>query len=179
MKNCLLLVLLISYSLVFSQSSKQVEDNQFAINILLPGVLYEVGINKHATIASELTMGFAYRESTYYEDGFGIYPIARFQYRNYYNFERRLRKGKRIAGNSGNYIAPTIAIQSGNALFGNLDFDSSYYLAAGAVYGIQRTAPRGFQFRLEAGPAYTVSQYENGFGIFLAAKIAWVVRKNK
>jgi len=179
MKNYLTLLLIFTFSFINAQTTKGVEDTQLAINLVLPGAVYEVGVSESDTFVSELTVGFAYRESSFFGNGFGIYPIGRLQYRDYYNLERRLEKNKRIAGNSGNYTAPTIAYQSGNALIGDLDFSSNYYLAVGVVYGIQRTAPKGFQFRLEAGPAYSFSQNENGFGIMIAAKIAWVVSKKK
>lgn len=162
-----------------AQSPKNVEDNQFSLNFLLPGVVYEAGVSANATLAAELTVGFAYRESTFFEDGFGIYPIGRFQYRHYYNFERRLNKGKHISGNTGNYLAPTIAVQSGKAIIGDLDYSSSYFAGIGFVYGLQRTAPKGFQFRLEAGPAYFFDEYDQGFGILLAAKLGWVIRKQR
>ena len=180
MKNLLTTALLIgAFFYANSQTDKNVEDHQFSINILLPGVVYEAGISNNTTLTSELAFGFQIRESDFFEDGFGVYPIARFQYRNYYNLQRRLLKGKRIDGNTGNYVAPTFAYQGGNAIAGNLDLVSNYFLAVGAVYGIQRTAPKGFQFRLEAGPAYLKDQFGSGFGVFLAAKIAWVIRKRK
>lgn len=162
-----------------AQSHKNVVENQFSVNFLLPGVVYESGISENATLATELTIGFAYRESAFFGDGFGIYPIGRFQYRNYYNFERRLNKGKRISGNTGNYLAPTFAIQSGRAIVGDLDFSSDYIAGLGLVYGLQRTAPKGFQFRFEAGPSYFFDEYDNGFGIMLAVKLGWVIRKQQ
>lgn len=162
-----------------AQSNKNVENHQISINALLPGVVYEAGISQNSTLTAELTFGFQYRESGFFEDGFGLYPIGRFQYRDYYNFERRLRKGKRIEGNTGNYTAPMVLIQSGNALFGNLDLSSRYTIGIGAVYGIQRTATKGFQFRLEAGPGYFFDEFDDGFGLLLSAKLGWVLGKKK
>ena len=178
MKRFTCFLCLFSFTCLTAQTSKNVE-NQIAINFLMPGVVYEFGVGPNSTITSELTFGFAYRESTFFEEGFGVYPVGRLQYRNYYNFDRRLSKNKRIEGNSGNYIAPTIVGQSGNALFGNLDSASRYLVGVGAVYGLQRTAPKGFQFRLEAGPAFFVDEFDNGFGFFASAKIGWVIRKKK
>ncbi len=162
-----------------SQTNYDVEKQQFSINALLPGLVYELGVSKNATIAAEATVGFAYFESDFFGNAFGIYPIGRLQYRNYYNFERRQEKGKNISGNSGNYIAPTFAIQSGKALIGDLDYSSDFFAGAGVVYGLQRTAPKGFQFRLEAGPAYFFDGDRSDFGILVAAKIGWVLRKRR
>ena len=179
MKNYIAILLLCAFFSASAQTTKNVENHQFSINILLPGVVYEAGLTKNSTIASEVTFGFTIQESDFGANGYGIYPIGRLQYRNYYNLERRLAKNKRIQGNSGNYVAPTIALQSGNALVGDLDFNSNFFAAVGAVYGIQRTAPKGFQFRLEAGPAYTFDEFDGGFGLFLAAKIGWTLGKKK
>lgn len=160
-------------SIAWAQSAKNVENHQVSLNILLPGVVYEGGIAENSTLTAEITFGFQYRESDFFEDGFGLYPIGRLQYRNYLNFDRRLRKGKPIAGNSGNYLAPTAIFQSGNAIVGDLDTVSVF--GFGVVYGIQRTAPKGFQFRLEGGPAYFKDDFNSGIGLLLAAKIGWVL----
>lgn len=162
-------------AVVFAQSTKSVENHQLTLNILLPGIVYEHGLSQNSTIAAEATMGFAYRESDFIESGFGIYPIGRLQYRHYYNFERRLTKGKNITGNTGNYIAPTIAIQGGKAIIGDLDYISDYFGGVGAVYGLQRTGQKGLQFRFEVGPGYFFDEFESNFGIFLALKLGWVV----
>lgn len=160
----------------FSQSSN-VEPHQLTVNFLLPGLVYEGGVSENSTWTAEVTTGFALRGCTDCETSFGIYPIGRFQYRNYYNFKRRLKKRKRIVGNTANYIAPTAAIQSGNAIIGGLDFSSDYFGAVGVVYGLQRTSPKGFQFRMEAGPAYVFDEFDTDFGILLALKLGWVVTK--
>ena len=161
-----------------AQSAKNVEDHQLTLNVLLPGVIYEQGLSQNSTIAAEATMGFAYVESSFTDNGFGIYPIGRLQYRHYYNFERRLERGKRISGNTGNYISPTIAIQGGKAIIGNLNYMSDYFAGIGAVYGLQRTGQKGLQFRFEFGPGYFFDEFESNFGIFLALKLGWVVSRN-
>ncbi len=165
--------------LVCAQSDKNVEDNQFTINFLLPGVVYEHGISNNSTLTAEATIGFAYRESDFFDSGFGIYPIGKLQYRHYYNFQRRLEKGKHIAGNTGNYIAPLLGIQSGKAIIGDLNYASDFFAGVGAVYGLQRTGQKGFSFRFEVGPAYFLDEFDADFGLFMAIKLGWVVVKNR
>lgn len=179
MRTFIILTFLLSFLFSNAQLQKDVEDHQITINALLPGIVYELGVSKSSTLTAEATMGFTYQESDFFGDGFGIYPIGRIQYRDYYNFDRRIRKGKRISGNTGNYTAPTVAIQGGNALIGDLDYVSRYTLALGAVYGIQRTYPSGFQFRLEAGPAYFIDEFSNGIDLLLSAKVGWVLGRRK
>ena len=173
-----LLTLLLMFQ-TFAQTDKNVEDHQLTLNFLLPGVVYEAGIAQNSTIAAEATIGFALRGCSGCETSFGIYPIGRLQYRYYYNFERRLEKGKRIAGNTGNYIAPTLAVQGGKAVIGDLDFTSDFFGGIGVVYGLQRTAPKGFQFRLEVGPAYYFDEFGSDLGALVAVKLGWVLRKKR
>ncbi|WP_318311709.1 hypothetical protein [Flagellimonas crocea] len=176
MKTISSLLLFLSIGVVgIAQSVKKVEDYQLTLNVLLPGIIYEKGLSQNSTITAEATMGFGYRESDFVESGFGIYPIGRLQYRYYYNFDRRLAKGKNITGNTGNYIAPTIAIQGGKAIIGDLDYVSDYFGGIGAVYGLQRTSQKGLQFRFEVGPGYFFDEFESNFGIFIALKLGWVV----
>lgn len=178
MKTISSLLLCLSIGAIgIAQSAKNVENNQLTPNVLLPGIIYEHGLSQNSTIAAEATMGFAYVESSFTDDGFGIYPIGRLQYRHYYNFERRLAKGKNIAGNTGNYIAPTVAVQGGKAIIGNLDYVSDYFGGIGAVYGLQRTGQKGLQFRFEVGPGYFFDEFESNFGIFLALKLGWVISR--
>nr|WP_299384730.1 hypothetical protein [Allomuricauda sp.] len=134
-------------------------------------------MSKNSTVTAEATIGLAYRESDFYASGFGIYPIGKLQFRHYYNFQRRADLGKRIAENSGNYIAPTVGLQSGTAVIGDLDYTSDFFGVAGAVYGLQRVGKKGLSFRFEVGPAYFFDEFDDDFGLFLAIKLGWVVRK--
>ncbi|MEX0312818.1 MAG: hypothetical protein AB3N18_01470 [Allomuricauda sp.] len=158
-------------------SAQTVEDSQLTINALLPGVVYEHGISDNSTVTAEATIGFAYRNSDLFDSGFGIYPIGKLQYRYYYNFQRRLEKGKHISRNTGNYLAPMVGIQGGKAVIGNLDYASDFFAGVGAVYGLQRVGGKGLSFRFEAGPAYFFSESSTDFGLFLALKLGWVVSK--
>ncbi|NQZ45134.1 MAG: hypothetical protein HRT65_12555 [Flavobacteriaceae bacterium] len=164
---------------VVSANAQQTEDHQLTANFLLPGLIYEKGISENSTLAAEATIGFALIDCSGCDAQFGIYPIGRLQYRHYYNFDRRNDRGKRIAGNTGNYIAPTFAVQGGDAVIGNLDYASNLLAGAGVVYGLQRTAPRGLQFRFEVGPGYFFDEFDEGFSLFLALKLGWVVSKRK
>ena len=166
-------------SIMATAQNRYVENSQLTANFLLPGLVFEQGISEKSTLSAEATMGFAYRSSDIFDDGFGIFPIGRLQYRYYYNFERRLQNGNTITGNSANYIAPTFGMQSGNAIVGDLDYDSNYFGGLGVVYGLQRTAPKGFNFRLEIGPAYYFDEFESGFGLMAALKLGWVIGKSK
>ncbi|MCR9264497.1 MAG: hypothetical protein NXH86_10085 [Flavobacteriaceae bacterium] len=178
MKNIASLLFVVFFgNLVVAQSTKYTEDHQLTLNFLLPGVVYEYGVSNNSSLAAEATIGFAYRESTFFDSGIGIYPIGRIQYRYYYNFDRRLNKEKRIEGNTGNYIAPTFAIQGGKAVIGDLDYVSDFFGGVGVVYGLQRTGQKGLQFRFEVGPALFFDEFDTGPGMLMALKLGWVIPK--
>ncbi len=157
-----------------AQSDKNVEGSQLQLGLPLPSVLYEIGTSKNATASLEVITGFGLRGCSGCTTNYGIYPILRGQYRYYYNMERRLAKGKRIAGNSGNYIAGTLVYQNGNPIIGDLAIESAFVV--GPVYGIQRTYRRGFFYRLEGGLGYYEGDFGRGATLILGARIGWAIR---
>ncbi|TMM57987.1 hypothetical protein FEE95_00745 [Maribacter algarum] len=177
MKKFTILFYLLSLSFANSQSDKNVEENQVQIGLPMPAVLYEKGIGKNATLSLEALTGLQIRGCSGCETQFGVHPILRGQYRYYYNMERRIRKGKNITGNSGNYVGGLLVYQSGAPLIG--DIQNSDILGGGPVYGIQRTYKRGFFYRLEGGVAYLEDDFNKGIGLILAARIGWVLRKRR
>ena len=177
MKLTSLTILLFSTFFYFAQSQKKVEEHQFSLNILLPGATYEFGVGNESRIAASVAFGLAYRESDIFDSGFGVYPIGFLQYRMYTNFNRREIKGKNIQGNSGDYFAPTALIQGGNAIIGDLDFSSNIFGGAAAVYGLQRTGKKGFQFNIEFGPAYLFDDFSDGIGLYFDLKLGFVLGK--
>lgn len=143
----------------------------------MPSILYELGIGKNTTTSLEAITGFALRGCSGCETNFGVYPIIRGQARYYYNMNRRLEKGKNISGNSGNYLAALIVYQGGSPIIGNLNTTNT--IGVGPVYGIQRTYKRGFFYRLEGGVAFVQDDFGQGYGLVLAARIGWVIRKRR
>ena len=177
MKNIFLLLLICSILTLNAQTDKNVESSQLQLSLPLPSILYELGVGKNTTTSLEAITGFALQGCTGCETNFGIYPILRGQLRYYYNMERRLRKKKNIQGNSGNYAAALFAYQGGSPILGNLNTTNT--IVVGPVYGIQRTYKRGFFYRLEGGPAFIQDDIDQGFGLVLAARIGWVLRKRR
>ncbi|WP_036152392.1 hypothetical protein [Maribacter forsetii] len=71
--SCLTAILL-SVLYVNAQSNKQVEDGLFKINLLAPGVSYEVGVADKTTLTLEAFLGFALNGGSDRETSFGLYP---------------------------------------------------------------------------------------------------------
>lgn len=174
----LLSVLFFTFVLVCqAQYDKNVERTQLQFGLPMPSLLYEIAIGKNTTTSLEAITGFALQGCSGCETNFGVYPIIRGQLRYYHNMERRLKKDKNISGNSGNYVAALFAYQGGSPILGNLNTTNT--IVVGPVYGIQRTYKRGFFYRLEGGPALVQDDFEEGFGLVLAVRIGWVLRKRR
>ncbi|MDO1513742.1 hypothetical protein Q2T41_13850 [Maribacter confluentis] len=172
-------VLLLSIFYANAQTNRLVEEGIFKVNALLPGASYEVGVGNKSTINMEAIIGFALRGATNTETQFGIYPGFAADFRNYINFERRLRKRKNISGNSGNYISFLNQFQFGTPLIGNLEYASDYYYNAALVYGLQRTYKKGFYFSLAFGPGIFINEFDKVTGILVDARLGWVIGGRK
>ncbi len=142
------------------QSNDPHVENQFLINVLWPGVAYEFGVSK--TISIRLDAATSLGIIAFDDSSFDLYPRFDAQLRNYYNFERRITKGKSVSGNSGNFYGINAYYTSDVALLGNdfepdigniiafgpADFETFYI---GATYGLQRTYTSGFNWGLQFG----------------------------
>lgn len=177
------IIIIIAFIGIFklnAQEKPSVEKHLFKVNLLLPGVVYENGLDTKNTIYSELSTGFGYRKN-----GAGtnwtFLPVINEQFRHYYNLEKRSLNSKKTSGNSGNFLAL-------NAIYNfksfstknNSDFnDSSFILAP--VWGMQRTYEKSFNLSLNAGLGYMFHSdqtYErNGIVPVINFSIGWVIGK--
>lgn len=180
MKNSLLCALFVSaFFSVNAQSDKNVEKGLFKVNALLPGVSYELGVGKNTSFNFDAALLFSLRGGNRRDTEFGLYPAVGADFRYYYNMDRRLGKGKNILGNSGNYLAVANQFFLGNAIVGDLDFNSNFYYNSAVVYGIQRMRPKGFYWGVSFGPGVFVSDFGVAGGLYVDAKLGWVIGKRK
>lgn len=192
MKKLLLTALFVgTFFCASAQGNKNVEKGLFKINAFTPGVTYEVGIGKDMTINLDalLVLGGGSRGPK--DFNIGLFPGFDAEFRYFNNFNRRLSKGKNIAGNSGNYWALNSGVLIGRPIIGtyNLVYDTSIHL--GAAYGLQRTYKKGFYWNLSFGPGFfftreefrfpssTINVDNTAFGISGVGKIGWVIGGRK
>ncbi|SHJ20524.1 hypothetical protein SAMN04488513_10320 [Pseudozobellia thermophila] len=153
------------------------EKHQFKFNLVNPGLSYEFALFRNQSISTDLGLGLA----TYCE-GYAYGLALNNRYRYYHNFNRRLRMDKNVSGNSGNYIAAAQAIFFSQLrictnIEGPDDFNLGFY---GAVYGIQRSYPKGFNFNAELGAGfYKGDGVPDGYGPLVSFKFGWVATKRK
>lgn len=180
-KNYLYLLLSVLFiNVVHAQNDTPVSvvKNQFKINLLFPGFVYEHGFDSKNTLYSEASLGVGYRYSSYYgESSWFIFPMINEQFRHYYNLEKRAVKGKRTAFNSGNYIAANAIYNfrsvNTNDKYGN--YDSSFTIAA--LWGLQRTYKGKFNLEFNIGPGVNFDKYDTEFVPVGNFTLGWVIGK--
>ena len=154
------------------------ENNQFKINILTPGITYEKKISNNTSLSTDLNLsaGFAYDS----DSGTKVLlsPYIREEFRYYYNFEKRNAKNRNTRNNSANYIALT-----GNYYFkpiGNSEYVSVYDgLTIAPVWGLQRTYRSGINISLIGGAGYNfgTSDRTASFVPVINFTLGWVIGK--
>ncbi|HEX5111825.1 MAG TPA: hypothetical protein VFV79_03200 [Saprospiraceae bacterium] len=127
----------------------------FKINFWNPGISYEKSIDLDHTL--RLSSYIAFLTSDPIESPNGIRhifftPSLNAEFRTYYNLQQRNDKGRRTAMNSANYFAPLyIGRYSTTGLWEEYKWINQF----GFVWGMQRTAPRGFSIDFHAGIVVT------------------------
>jgi hypothetical protein len=160
-----------------SQDRASVEKGLLSVNILTPGLEYELGTSSNTTLDLRVGSGLAYRKGMF-EEGFGIYPTFNLQYRYYYNLNKRMEKGKNISNNSANYIALSGSIQSGKPIIGDLEFNEGYFGAVGPVWGLQRYYGAGFKLDLNLGAGYSFNESGGSFfSPIIGLRLGWLLFK--
>lgn len=172
----LLSVLFINAVQAQNEAATTVEKNQFKINVLFPGFVYEHGFSAKNTLYSEIALGVGYQYNSYHNDGnLFISPLISEQFRHYYNLEKRAAKGKRTAFNSGNYISGNAIYNfksiSSNNEYGN--YEPSFTLAA--LWGLQRTYKGKFNLEFNIGPGVNFDKYDTEFVPVGNFTLGWVI----
>ncbi|VAW13514.1 hypothetical protein MNBD_BACTEROID03-2025 [hydrothermal vent metagenome] len=163
-------MLLLFFIAIFVVNSTSAQDatpelkNQFRINFLNPGLDYEVKITKSTVLS--LGGGIGYfgefeelsapsRENFKYI----IAPFFDLQYKWVYNRNKRLRKGKPLAHNAGNYLSLR-GFTKGESIAANVNRLDSQDFMFGATWGFQRSYDR-IHLLFDVGPVYYLDTMAN------------------
>lgn len=180
MKNNYLLLLVLFLFTISShaqeEASTSVEKNQFKINLLLPGFVYEHGFDAKNTLYSEVSTGLGFSINSV-NSNFAFFPNVNEQFRHYYNLEKRAAKGKRTARNSGNYLAVN-AIYNFESISTNDDYrEAAPSFTVGVLWGLQRTYKGRFNLEFNIGPGVNFDKYETEFVPVGNFTLGWVIGK--
>ena len=151
----------------FSQNREQNTEKTLKINGINPGIAYEIPVLKKSTVSANIGVGYggSMKNTTEYASGF-LYMIAPFfdiEYRKFYNLEKRIRKGRSIQHNSGNYWGTRFLLR-GKEISSNFIRTDDVDFSFGPVWGIQRSYGP-FHLLFDIGPVYYFDTLGNS-GIF-------------
>lgn len=180
MKNSLLIILATWPALGYGQDSLAVgtppvdpvtytTKNAWHLSALYPCLTYERGIGSRVTLVGEYGLGLISAKSVrVYTGGNGnSNPLSGFEsipdfrlntkvsvgIRRYYDFERRLERGRSIRYNSASYVMAKLGYRF--APFdqgGNVEFRPGLGPFIQGVWGFQRTYRKNLYLNLAAGP---------------------------
>ncbi len=166
--------------LASAQFGKNCELRQFKINILNPGVEYEMALGTNTTLDFKAGLQFALDPlvSNIYEEVVFL-PAVAGQYRYYYNFEKRQRNRKQIYGNSANYVAPAVAAFFPGSRTVNNEVVKGAFGYAGLVTGLQRSYNSGINFSVDVGAAYYLGQFNGQILPVANLSIGWIISEKR
>ena len=152
-----------------NDAEPKVERHQFAYNFLT-NISYETRVSDKTTFrfSGPVLGGVLYRNTSitindYHQEesqwGYSIRPALDVQFRYYYNLSKRLQQGKKIAHNSGNYIAGVVGGAGPAIAKSDNVYVSDFTLTLGALWGIQRNYGKRFMMNVGVGPG--ISFYDS------------------
>ncbi|WP_418498277.1 hypothetical protein [Flagellimonas sp.] len=182
MRRLLSLVMLFSGMLGHAQYGKNCEIRQIKLNIFNPGLEYEMGVGVNSTldfrVAWQVALEPAHTEPFDLEN-LDFFPAITAQYRYYHNFDGRYHRRRSIYGNSGNYIAPTVALFSPGERTVEGKLVDGVHGYGGLVYGIQRSYNSGLSFSIDAGAGYYAGPFKGGIFPVVNLSIGFIISEKR
>ena len=146
-------------------------ENNFVVNVINPGLDYELAVGKKFVISVGVGIGYhgAYSNITVIpNNGFNyvITPFVDIQYKFIYNRVKRARNDKPIAYNSGNFVSFRITGR-GRSIAENITRTDDTDFAIGPTWGLQRSFKK-MRILADIGPQYYFDTLGNsGFFPFM------------
>jgi len=163
-KLSLAVILLFLSSITLAQETEKV----IRLNIVNPSLEYEQPLSQNATVSANIGIGYSgsYPNLTTTTFGTGINyviaPFADFQYKRFYNLNKRSELNKTTDNNSGNFFSFRFKIR-GPSIDDNIVRKADYDFAIGPTWGIQRQYGN-FHLLFDLGPQfYFDSEGNSGF----------------
>lgn len=151
-------------------------------NLVSPGIEMELPISNKSTLSANTGIGVSgsYMNLSYTNSGFTYFiaPFLDLSYKKFYNRDIRVRKGKNISSNSGNYWGARLLTNFKDITSENIIRKNDIDLAFGPTWGIQRSYGN-FHLLFDVGPVYYFDMIGNNgfFPIVLQLNIGFDLKK--
>lgn len=180
MRKLFFFIGLFSLQLTLAQFGKNCELRQIKINAISPGVEYEMALGVNSTLDFRVAWQPSIEPASENPvEDYDFFPAITLQNRYYHNFNGRYQRGRQIYGNSGNYIAPSVAVFSPDARVVNNRSVDGIHGYGGLVYGVQRSFNSGFSFSLDAGAGYYIGPFKGSVQPVINLSIGWIVSEKR
>ncbi len=166
MKKAAFILTLCGLTLIARSQNASVEKSTFGLQTGVLGLwaYNEAKLSSTIALRTEIGFDFGIWETTFYDDyssPFLLTPVIVLEPRFYYNLKKRLEKGKRIDGNSGNFISLKMGYHPDWFVLFNPDnapVVSDFSIIP--TWGIRRNIGEHFNFEagLGAGYSYTFAK---------------------
>lgn len=161
----------------YAPSLPHLEKNQLTASAFAPGLHYEAGLIGSVSFSTAFSPGFSTQGL-----GNSLGYAVQTRIRVYTNLNSRFNNNKNVSGNSGDYVALANSVFFGDLqITGNFETPENFTFAFnGALYGVQRTYERGFNFNAEMGVGYYQSNAADAsLGVLLNLSFGWVLTNRR
>ncbi|WP_147296586.1 hypothetical protein [Flagellimonas nanhaiensis] len=180
MRKILIGSLLLCNIVAYAQFGKNCEIRQMKLNVFNPGLEYEMGLGVNSTLDVRVAWQVALEPaSTTPLEDYDFFPAITVQNRYYHNFNGRHRRGRSIYGNSGNYLAPSVALFSPGERVVQDQLVDGVHGYGGLVYGVQRSYNSGLSFSIDAGAGYYVGPFKGGVHPVVNLSLGWIISEKR
>ncbi len=158
MKNLILALIFFCFTLIAKSQTASVENSTFGIQTGFLGIWAhnEAKLSNQIVLRSELGFDSGIWGGSYYDKtGYVFAPVITLEPRWYYNLNKRVKKDRRIDGNSGNFISlktsyhPDWFVISN---YGNISIVSDVVIIP--TWGIRRNLGNHFTYETGIGIGY-------------------------
>ena len=166
--------------LTYAQFGKNCELRQFKINLIHPGIEYEMALGVNSTL--DIRVAYQTSLDPFTErpiENYDFFPALTLQNRYYYNFGSRGRRGHQVYGNSANYIAPSVSVFESGSRVVEGAIAEGVFATTGLVTGIQRSYNSGLSFSVDIGAAYYWGPFDEGIHPVFNLSIGWIVSEKR
>ena len=153
MKKLIFLVLITSFCYSQEKINSSVEKSIFGIQTGFLGVWVhnESRLSNQISLRSEIGMNYGFFDNGYGQNSI-VYPTIRLEPRWYYNLEKRVKKGRKISNNSGNFLALNITYTPDWFYISDLDnINIIGTITFIPKWGIKRTVGKHFTYETGIG----------------------------